>query len=144
VSLGAGCTLEHDIYFKYDGIWEPGPSIIIGDRSFIGAGCEFNVRKRVQLGADCLISSGCKFIDHDHAATRRHVPIARQMGGAEAAIILEEDIWLGVNVVVLKGVTIGRGSIVAAGAVVTRSIDPHEIWAGVPARKIGERPGASE
>ena len=58
VSLGGGCTLEHDIYFKFDGIWAPGPSILIRDRVFIGFGCEFNVRRGLDIGADCLIASG--------------------------------------------------------------------------------------
>ena len=57
----------------------------------------------------------------------------------EAEIILENNVWLGVNVTVLKGVTIGSGAIVAAGAVVTKSIGPNEIWGGVPARKIKSR-----
>lgn len=63
VSLGAGCTLEHNIYFNFDGIWAPRPSIIVGDRVFIRFGFEFNVRRRVDVGADCLIASGCKVID---------------------------------------------------------------------------------
>ncbi len=62
-----------------------------------------------------------------------------QSQGAEAEIILAEDVWLGVNVVILKGVHIGRGAIVGAGAVVTQTIPEYEIWGGVPARKIGER-----
>ena len=139
VSLGASCTLEHDIYFKYDGIWAPGPSIIIRDRVFIGFGCEFNVRRRLEIGLDCLIASGCKFIDHDHGTLRGDVPMREQANGAEAEIVLEEDVWLGVNVVVLKGVRIGRGAIVAASAVVTSDVPSHEIWGGIPARKIGER-----
>ena len=141
VSLGAHCTLEHDVYFKYDGIWAPGPSIIVRDRVFIGFGCEFNVRRRLEIGADCLIASGCKFVDHDHG-TALEMPMREQTAGAEAEIVLEEDVWLGVNVVVLKGVRIGRGAIVAAGAVVTSAVPSHEIWGGVPARKIGERKGA--
>ena len=139
VSLGANCTLEHDIYFKYDGIWAPGPSILIRDRVFIGFGCEFNVRRRLEIGDDCLIASGCKFIDHDHGTSSRDKPMHEQSGGAEAEIVLEQDVWLGVNVVVLKGVRIGRGAIVAAGAVVTGAVPAYEIWGGVPARKIGER-----
>jgi acetyltransferase-like isoleucine patch superfamily enzyme len=138
VSLGANCTLEHDIYFKYDGIWAPGPSIVIRDRVFIGFGCEFNVRRRVEIGSDSLIASGCKFIDHDHG-TAPGVPMREQTAGAEAEIVLEEDVWLGVNVVVLKGVRIGRGAIIAAGAVVTRDVPSQEIWGGIPARKIAER-----
>ena len=139
VSLGASCTLEHDIYFKYDGIWAPGPSIVIRDRVFIGFGCEFNVRRRLEIGSDCLIASGCKFIDHDHGTARGEIPMREQTAGAEAEIILEEDVWLGVNVVVLKGVRVGRGAIVAAGAVVTTDVPSHEIWGGVPARRLGER-----
>lgn len=139
VSLGANCHLEHDIYFKFDGTWAPGPCIVVGDRVFLGAGCEFNVRKRIEIGADCLIASGCKFIDHDHGMSRRDLPMNQQSGGAEAAIVLENDVWLGANAVVLKGVRIGRGAIVAAGAVVTKSIPEFEIWGGVPARRLAER-----
>ena len=138
VSLGANCTLEHDIYFKYDGIWAPGPSILIRDRVFMGFSCELNVRRRLEIGSDCLIASGCKLVDHDHS-TARGVPMREQTAGAEAEIVLEEDVWLGVNVVVLKGVRIGRGAIVAAGAVVTTNVPSYEIWGGVPARKISER-----
>jgi acetyltransferase-like isoleucine patch superfamily enzyme len=139
VLLGAYCALEHDIYFKFDGIWAPGPTIRIGDRVFIGFGCEFNVRRGMTIGADCLIASGCKFVDHDHATARRDVPMNAQADGAEAEIILERDVWLGATVIVLKGVRIGEGAIVAAGAIVTKTIGAYEIWAGVPARKIGER-----
>ena len=139
VSLGANCQLEHGIYFKYDGIYAPGPSIFIGDRAFVGCGCEFNVRRRLEIGADALIGSGCKFVDHDHGTARGDVSMSRQPQGAEAEIVLGADVWLGANVVVLKGVRIGRGAIVAAGAVVTKSIGEYEIWAGVPARKIGLR-----
>ena len=139
VSLGANCTLEHDIYFKFDGIYAPGPSIVLRDRVFVGFGCEFNVRRRLEIGSDCLIASGCKFIDHDHGTARRDIPMREQADGAEADIVLEEDVWLGVNVVVLKGVRIGRGAIIAAGAVVTRDVAPHEIWGGVPARKLADR-----
>lgn len=143
VSLGANCALEHDIYFKFDGIWAPGASIFIRDRVFIGFGCEFNVRRKVEIGADCLVASGCKFIDHDHGTTRRDIPMRDQTGGAEAEIIVEPDVWLGANVVVLKGVRIGRGAIVAAGAVVTKDVGSYEIWGGIPARKLADRTESS-
>ncbi|MGZ5020707.1 MAG: acyltransferase, partial [Chthoniobacterales bacterium] len=67
------------------------------------------------------------------------VPMSQQTGGAEADIVVESDVWLGTNVIVLKGVRIDRGAIIAAGAVVTKSIPEYEIWGGVPAQKIGER-----
>lgn len=143
VQLGAKCRLEPGIYFKFDGIYQPGPGLVIGDQVFIGTGCEFNFRRKIDIGSHCLIASGCRFIDHDHGSARRDIPMSTQPHSADAPIALEEDVWLGVNVVVLKGVRIGRGAIVAAGAVVTNNIPPFEIWGGVPARKLGERPGAS-
>ena len=138
VSIGERCILEDDIFFKYDGFWQPGPSILIRDRVFIGRSCEFNIRRRIEIGSDSLIASGCKFIDHDHEMAVGELPMNKQLC-PDGEIILGEDVWLGVNVVVLKGVTIGQGAVVGAGAVVTKSIPAYEVWAGIPARKIGAR-----
>ena len=69
--------------------------------------------------------------------------MSMQPHAADAPIVLEEDVWLGTNVIVLKGARIARGAIIAAGAVVTSDVATFEIWGGVPARKIGERPGAA-
>ena len=142
VMIGDNCKLEDNIFFKYDGIWKPGPSIVIGDRVFIGADCEFNIRLRIEIGNDGLIASGCKFIDHDHGILEGQLIRAQRGNGKE--INIGNDVWLGCNVVVLKGVDIGEGVVVAAGAVVTRSIPAGEIWGGVPARKIGMRKRESE
>ena len=54
-------------------------------------------------------------------------------------IEIADNVWIGANAVILRGVTIGQGAVVAAGAVVTKKIPPNEIWGGLPARKIGER-----
>jgi len=137
VAIGTNCSLEHDIYFKFDGIWQPGPTIAIGNDVFIGSGCEFNARCGVSIGDNSLVASGCRFIDHDHGTALHE--LMRNQPGPEQPIRLGSDVWLGCNVVVLKGITIGDGAIVAAGAVVTKSILPREIWAGIPARKIGQR-----
>jgi acetyltransferase-like isoleucine patch superfamily enzyme len=136
LSVGHNCLLEFDIFFKFDGVWRPGPSIIIGDGVFIGRGCEFNIRKKVTVSTACAIASGCKFIDHDHGITGDRID---ETPGEESEILLCNDVWLGCNVTVLKGVTIGRGAVVGAGAVVTKNIPAGEIWAGVPARKISSR-----
>jgi acetyltransferase-like isoleucine patch superfamily enzyme len=142
LAIGARCLLHQGCVFEYcHGVWLPGPSIIIGDRVFIGRYCEFNIRQGIRLGNDCLVASGCKFIDHDHGMMLG-TPMNVQ-AGPESEIVLEDDVWLGVNVVVLKGVTIGRGAVVAAGAVVTKSIPPYEVWGGVPARRIAQRAAAA-
>ncbi|WP_405410822.1 acyltransferase [Maribacter sp. Asnod1-A12] len=137
VYIGNNCKLEHNIFFKHDGVWGKGFSIIIDDNVFIGSYCEFNITERIEIGKDSKIASGCRFIDHNHSTER--IPKKERQIDTSRKIKLGEDVWLGVNVVVLMGVEIGKSAIVAAGAVVTKSIPENEIWAGVPAKKIGER-----
>lgn len=139
VSIGRNCILEPDIFFKFPRPWQSGPSIVVGDRVFIGKGCEFNICEGIRVADDCLIASGCKFVDANHGTADISLPMNKQAPTA-LPIHLDRDVWLGVNVVVLKGVSIGQGAIVGAGAVVTKSIPSNEIWAGIPARKIGQRP----
>lgn len=137
VSIGSNCNLEQGIYFKYDGIWSRGPSIIIRDNVFIGAGCEFNCNYNITIGEYSNIASGCRFIDHDHG-----IKVGMRIGAqpsVKASITIGNDVWIGCNVVVLKGVYIGDGAVIGAGAVVTQSVPSNEIWAGVPAKKIGIR-----
>lgn len=137
VLIGNHCTFEKNICFKYDGTWNQGPAIIIKDFVFIGAFCEFNISCGITIGSYCNIAAGCRFVDHDHGV-KLGIPIGVQTA-VKKEIVLEEDVWLGCNVVVLKGVKIGKGAVVGAGAVVTKSIPSNEIWAGVPARFIAKR-----
>lgn len=138
VKIGKDCTIEPNVIFKYDGVYTEGVAIDVGNRTFIGSGCEFNISDSISIGYYCAIASGCKFIDHNHGIETRQFYIGEQPP-MSAPITLEDDVWLGVNTVVLKGVHIGKGAVVGAGAVVTKSIAPYEIWGGVPAKKIGER-----
>lgn len=136
VRIGADCVLEADLLFKWDGIWTPGPRIRIGDRVFLGRGCEFNAQVGIEIGDDSSIASGCKFVDHDHGISGDTIDAGP---GRSGAIVLGQHVWLGANVIVLRGVTIGDGAVVAAGAVVTKCIPAREIWAGVPARLLRSR-----
>ncbi|MBX7209084.1 MAG: acyltransferase [Verrucomicrobiaceae bacterium] len=138
VRIGSNCVIEPDVIFKVDSRWSLEKRIVVGNDVFIGTGAELNINRGIKIGDRCLIASGCKFVDHDHGFERPG-PIVSQTGDA-GSIEIGDDVWLGVNVVVLREVAIGNGSVVGAGAVVTRSIPSGEIWAGVPARKIGERP----
>jgi acetyltransferase-like isoleucine patch superfamily enzyme len=137
VTIGANCSLEHEINFKYDGIWKNENSIKIKDRVFIGSGTEFNIQHGITIGNDCLIASGCRFIDHDHGIVKGELMRLQPCPGKE--IIIEDDVWIGANVIILKGVSIAKGAIIAAGAVLNKSVPAYEIWGGIPAKKIGER-----
>jgi acetyltransferase-like isoleucine patch superfamily enzyme len=137
VRLGSNCRLEPGVYFHFDGVWKPGPSIVVGDFCFLGTGCEFNVRDGVRLGNHCLVAAGSRFVDHDHNISG--IGPLRKGGGPHAPIFIRDHVWIGANAVVLKGVEIGTGAVVAAGAVVVKNIPPNEIWGGVPARRIGQR-----
>jgi acetyltransferase-like isoleucine patch superfamily enzyme len=137
VSFKDDCILEHGTYFKYSGWWKEGPAICFGNRVFVGSFCEFNISKRIEIGDDTNIASGCRFIDHNHGIKKGQ--IIGEQECIEDEIKIGRGVWLGFNVLVLKGVEIGDGAVVAAGAVVTKSILPNEIWGGVPAKKIGER-----
>lgn len=141
VRIGRRCVLEHGIYFKFDGIWCPGQAIHIADGCFIGAHCEFNIRKGIDIGEGTLIGSGCKFIDHDHGIATLRID---EVPGVEEQIRIGAGVWLGANVIILKGIAVEDGAVVGAGSVVTKSIPPYEIWAGVPARKIGARKNMEE
>ena len=137
VSFGKNCLLEHHVHFKFDGLWKKEPSILIGDDVFIGAGCEFNISGQIQVGRKTMIASGCKFIDHDHGTS-----LSESMNTQKpiiAPIDIGEEVWFGVNVVVLKGVKIGRGAVIAAGSVVVGNVGEYEIYGGVPAKLIKKR-----
>lgn len=137
ISIGKFCSLEDNIVFTFDGPWTKDRCILIKENVFIGRNCEFNIKYGITIQSYSNISSGCKFIDHNHGIKIGQL-IGPQPSSGEA-ITIEEDVWLGVNVVVLKGVIIGKGAVVGAGAVVNKSIPSNEIWGGVPAKKIGIR-----
>lgn len=137
VQIGRNSVIEHNVFFKYDGEYSSEKSIIIGSTTFIGNSCEFNVSGNIVIGDKCLIASGCKFIDHDHGLAKHSTMNVQEPN--ISPIIIEDDVWLGVNVIVLKGVTIHRGAMIAAGSVVAKDVGEYEIVAGVPAKFIRKR-----
>lgn len=116
--IGRGCVLSAG----------PGAKIRIGSGSYLNDGSQILANKSIQIGQGCAISWNVTIIDDDG-----HGP-----GGGNrcAPVVIEDQVWIGCNVTVLKDVTIGAGSIVAAGSVVTQSCPPRSLIAGVPARII--------
>ena len=105
----------------------------IGDGTFINYGCSIAATQLIQIGPNCNIGTHVIMMDNDF---HRLEPERRTERPPSAPIILEENVWLGARVIVLRGVTIGTGSVVAAGSVVARDIPPRSLAAGVPAKVI--------
>ncbi|RGU64905.1 acyltransferase [Paraprevotella clara] len=133
-----------DVYLRpmssdLKGLW----NLSIGDGSSIPKGSTFycteaplTIGKKVIFGPHPTIITG----DHRSDVVGKFIMDSNEkLPENDAPVIIENDVWCGANVTILKGVTIGRGSIVAAGAVVTRSCHPYSIIGGIPARTIKRR-----
>jgi acetyltransferase-like isoleucine patch superfamily enzyme len=108
-----------------------GKNTIVGERTFINAGCKFQDQGGIYIGNDCLLGHNATLCTINHAQD----PDRR--GDMEFhPIHIEDKVWLGANVTILPGVTIGEGAIVAAGAVVTKDVPPRTIVGGIPAKVI--------
>lgn len=116
--------------------------IYLGARSFIGPYCSIGCYQEIRIGQNVMIAQAVAIQDNDHTFDRRDIPMVQQ-GLVCAPVEISDDVWIGHGAVVLKGVRIGPGAIVAAGAVVTRDVGPYEIVGGVPAKVIGHRPPQS-
>lgn len=105
----------------------------IGNRCYIHDGTSIAAYYQVSIGDRVLMGRDCLITDNDQ---HRIEPERRQELPESEAVVIENDVWLGDRVTVLKGVRIGRGSVVAAGSVVTKDVEPYTVVAGVPARPI--------
>lgn len=103
----------------------------IGDNTFINVGSVISARKHVKIGRNCQIANQVIIMDDDfHGLTNR------DKSPDPEPIIIEDDVWLATRCTILKGVHIGQGAVVAAGAVVTRDVPAYTLVGGVPARFI--------
>lgn len=109
----------------------PGARLIIGDGTFLNNGVVLSARNCVSIGNRCQLGPHVIVMDCDFHGVDNRTETA-----PAAPIIVEDDVWLATRVTILKGVRIGRGSVVAAGAVVTKDVAPYTLVGGVPARLI--------
>jgi acetyltransferase-like isoleucine patch superfamily enzyme len=118
--------------------------IRVGPHSRIHRGSHLIAAKEpILIGRDVGIAQNCALYSYNHGIAPGR-PISEQPIESKGPIIIEDHVWLGVGVIVLDGVRIGTGAVVAAGAVVTRDIPANAIAAGVPAVVIGMRTEARE
>lgn len=125
----------------------------VGQRSEISMGVFLQGPRGIQIGRDCHVNRGvlldgrggitignCVSISHRVAlVSASHDTHSNSFAYVQDEIKIGDYAWIGVHATVLKGVAIGEGAVVAAGAVVTKDVEPYSIVGGVPARKIGER-----
>jgi acetyltransferase-like isoleucine patch superfamily enzyme len=116
-----------------------GRNISVGRNAHINQYCCIwaSDNSRIVLGDDLLMGPGVKIFSSNHAA-EPDMPMNRQPF-VEKDIIIGSDVWLGANSVVVAGVRIGEGAIVAAGSVVTKDVAPYTLVGGVPAKPIRQR-----
>jgi len=114
-------------------------NISIGSHSHINRQCCVwaGKRARINIGDNGLMGPGVFIIASNHG-TRAGTPM-REQQYVEADVVIGNDVWIGAHAVVLPGVTINDGAIVAAGAVVTKDVPPGAIVGGVPAKIMGNR-----
>ncbi|MFT7587658.1 MAG: serine acetyltransferase [Cellvibrionaceae bacterium] len=105
----------------------------IGESTFINYGTSIVAMQHVRIGKDCNIGTYCMIMDNDF---HRLEPERRNERPKSEPIIIGDNVWLGGKVIVLKGVTIGDGSVIAAGSIVTKDIPARSLAAGSPARVI--------
>lgn len=152
IQLSKNCTLivsRGSIVQAQLSFEKEGSSIKIGQDTFIGTS-HLVCSKKITIGDNVLISWGCTIVDHNsHAVefSERAKDVAYWMKGkkdwstvSRKEINIQDMAWIGFNSIILKGVTIGEGSIVGAGSVVTKDVPPWTIVAGNPAKKIREIP----
>jgi maltose O-acetyltransferase len=127
-----------------DGVRINNPQMVsVGNNCYLGAGVQFYPwNERLTIGDNVLIAAGVRMITRKHGFADVEIPMSEQ-GYTNAPIVIENDVWIGFQAIILPGVTVGQGSIVGAGAVVSRDVEPYSIVGGVPARLIRKRtPGA--
>ena len=133
LQVGRNVQVRRKVYFD-------NPSkVIIGNGCYINRGVEFHIgagkENKILLGNDVFVGMGCSFICVSHEIGKSN---KRAGKNKYASIVIEDGVWIGANTTILPGVKIGKGVIIAAGAVVTKSIPPDTLVGGVPAIKIKE------
>lgn len=127
--------------------------IHIGEKTYIQTGFRFGMRDVVKIGHNCqinedvyiqsaiignyvLIAQRVALLAVTHHFASTEIPIIKQGSTEAKPVIIEDDVWIGRNVVVMPGITIEKGAIVGAGAVVTKNVPPYAIVGGIPAKII--------
>ncbi len=138
---GDGITIGDNVLIARNTILScKGGSIRIGDNTNIGMNCLFQSESRLEIGENVVMASYCYLVaGGNHGIERTDIPIIQQPSVSRGGIVIEKNCWLGARVTVIDGVTVGRDSVLAAGAVVIRDVPEFSIAGGVPAKVLKDR-----
>ncbi len=114
-----------------------GENIEIGN--FSGIGKNALIPSNIIIGEYVMIAQDLFIIANNHKFDRIDTPMLLQGYSERKQVIIEDDVWIGARVIINPGIRIGRGSIIAAGAVVTRNVNSYSLMGGVPAHEISNR-----
>ena len=127
----------HNINIEKGADFGKGCDIEIGDNSGIGVNCE--VRGPLIIGKNVMMGPEVRIMTSSHNTERTDIPMCQQGHLPKRKVTICDDVWIGARVIILPGVTIGTGSIIGAGAIVTKNVPEYAVVAGVPAKVIKYR-----
>lgn len=143
IYMGLGAHIKKNVIFhfrtelRYPWRLHIGKGTIIGDNAILDARCGLILGENVNLSSNVSIYTQ----QHDHRDPQFRCPDPKKR---RMDVVVEDRVWLGSNVIVLPGVTIGEGAVCCAGCVVTKDVEPYAVVAGIPAKKVSERPRVLE
>ncbi len=129
-SFGREVNIEPKVIFFNLSESEIGDYSGIGMNSYVGT---------VKIGCDVMIGEELIAISRNHEFGNTAIPMRQQGFKDDQPITIEDDVWIGSRVIILPGVTVGKGSVIGAGSVVTKDVLPYSIMGGNPARLIRKR-----
>ena len=144
VHVGAGVLIcEHAWLNAKDDRGDGRPTLTIGEGTYIGRFCHINAWQDVTIGRNVLLADRVFISDADHNYEDIHTPVLMQGDRFKGRVVLGDGCWLGIGVVVMPGVTIGRNAVIAANAVVTSDVPDYAVAGGIPARVLKRLDGSS-
>ena len=117
-----------------------GAGLVMGNNSNIGPYNYIGCSGKINIGNNVMLAPRVSIYAENHVFDNPNITIKAQ-GVTKSAVVIEDDCWIAANVVILAGVTIGKGSVIAAGSVVNEDVPAFSVVAGVPARVIKSRLG---
>lgn len=134
IEIEVAVALDRGVVLLCSGEAQPQPKIYIGTQTYINRNTFIDASLSVVIGRQCAIGPNCYITDHDHSCEANLPPLEQPL--ISKPTYIGDRIWLGANVTVLKGVTIGNDAVIGAGSVVTKDIPAGAIAVGVPAKVI--------